>query len=129
MRGSQDSEAQNAVLPDVQPFARADMFAAQLHLNLYRPRSNLLQFVEFTQSTVLEWPAPSTAYVLSEQQVGGGGGAQRAAWHEGRLMGRGRLPGVCNLLTVGPGGAVGWVAELHEAVSRGAMRARVPPAP
>lgn len=44
----------------------------QSRLNVSLPLPNLVQFVEFTQSTVLEWPAPSTAYVLSEQQVGGG---------------------------------------------------------
>lgn len=30
------------------------------------------QFVEFAQATILEWPAPDTAYVLSEQQASRG---------------------------------------------------------
>ena len=33
----------------------------------------LPQFVEFAQATILTWPPPDTAYVLSEQQVGGAG--------------------------------------------------------
>lgn len=31
------------------------------------------RFVEFLQATILEWPAPEGAYVLSEQQVCDGG--------------------------------------------------------
>lgn len=39
-----------------------------------------MQFVEFAQATILEWPAPEDAYVLSEQQVGWKGGAAPAAF-------------------------------------------------
>lgn len=32
---------------------------------------NIFRFAEFVQATVLTWPAPEGAYVLSEQQVRG----------------------------------------------------------